>query len=141
MLIAQSFRYLCATALIAPLLSGLAIAQTPHSHAGEIGQRTELNRADISGAPNMEVIVSKSEYKPGERLPNHIHHGLEAAYVIQGADIELDNQKRSKLPTGASVLQLRDVAHGGFTVVGPNSLQLFTVHVVDKAKPLFDQVK
>lgn len=120
---------------------GTVAAQTPHAHSHEIGQRTELKRADVSGAPNMEVIVSKSEYKPGERLPTHIHHGLEAAYVIQGADIELGNQKRSTLPTGASVLQLRDVAHGGFTVVGPQSLQLFTVHVVDKDRPLFDQVK
>jgi hypothetical protein len=45
------------------------------------------------------------------------------------------------LTTGAPILNLRDVVHGGFKVVGPGNLILFTVHTVDKGKPLYDLVK
>ncbi|MFC6519202.1 hypothetical protein ACFQAT_04825 [Undibacterium arcticum] len=45
------------------------------------------------------------------------------------------------LETGTPILNLRDVPHGGFKVIGDGSLKLFTVHVVDKDKPLYDYVK
>jgi hypothetical protein len=45
------------------------------------------------------------------------------------------------LATGAPILNLRDVPHGGFKVVGPGTLKLFTTHIVDKGKPLYDWVK
>jgi hypothetical protein len=32
------------------------------------------------------------------------------------------------------------VKHGGFTVVGDTPLKLFTVHVVDKNRPLYEYV-
>jgi len=42
------------------------------------------------------------------------------------------------LPTGATAMNLRDVMHAGVTVVGDVPLKLFTVHIVDKGKPLYD---
>jgi len=104
-------------------------------------QRVERQRADLSGAPGMEVITSVGEYKPGESIDLHIHHGIEAAYVIQGAAIQAAGKAQTMLPTGASVMNLRDVKHGGFKVVGDTSLKLFTVHIVDKGKPLYDYSK
>lgn len=104
-------------------------------------QRVERQRADLSGAPGMEVIASVGEYRPGERIDLHIHHGIEAAYVVQGAMIEMPGKAPVMLPTGASVMNLRDVRHGGFTVVGDTSLQLFTVHIVDKGRSLYDYSK
>jgi len=101
-------------------------------------QRVERQRADLSGAPGMEVIMSVGEYKSGESIDLHIHHGIEAAYVIQGAAIEAPGRAPAMLPTGATVMNLRDVKHGGFKVAGDTSLKLFTVHVVDKGKPLYD---
>jgi hypothetical protein len=38
-------------------------------------------------------------------------------------------------------MNLRDVAHGGFKVVGDKTIKLLTVHIVDKGKPLYDPVK
>jgi len=35
-------------------------------------------------------------------------------------------------------VNLRDVEHGGWTVVGDTPLKVFTVHVVDKGKPLYE---
>jgi hypothetical protein len=42
------------------------------------------------------------------------------------------------LATATTVMNLRDVKHGGFKVVGDTSLKLFTVHIVDKGRPLYD---
>ncbi|MGA8514889.1 MAG: cupin domain-containing protein [Burkholderiaceae bacterium] len=104
-------------------------------------QRQEQKRADLSGAPGMEVIASVAEYKTGDSIGLHIHHGIEAAYVVQGAMVQAPGRDPSPLPTGASLLNLRDVKHGGFKVVGDTSLKLFTVHIVDKGKPLYDYTK
>lgn len=104
-------------------------------------QRIEQKRADLSGAPGMEVIASTAEYKKGESIDLHFHHGIEAGYVVQGASVQSPGKAPVMLATGASLLNLRDVKHGGFTVVGDVPLKLFTVHIVDKAKPLYDYSK
>ena len=104
-------------------------------------QRKEQKRADLSGAQGMEVIASTAEYKNGEAIDLHIHHGIEAAYVVQGASVQSPGKDPMPLPTGATLLNLRDVKHGGFKVVGDTSLKLFTVHIVDKGKPLYDYSK
>lgn len=49
-------------------------------------QRVEHKRGDLAGAPDMEVIVSTAEYKPGESIDLHLHHGAEAVYVIHGRE-------------------------------------------------------
>ena len=101
-------------------------------------QRVEQKRADLSGAPNMEVIVSTAEYKPGDIIGAHVHHGIEAGYVVQGAAVQLPGKDPMPMATGATLLNLRDIQHGGFKVVGDTPLKLFTVHIVDKGKPLYD---
>ena len=68
----------------------------------------------------------------------HIHHGVEAFYVIQGATVETPEGKQITLATGRGSMNLRDVPHAGFKVVGDKSLKLVTVHVVDKGRPLYD---
>lgn len=104
-------------------------------------QRVEQKRTDLSGAPGMEVIASIAEYKPGDTVDVHFHHGVEAAYVVQGASVQLPGKEPMTLATGSTTLNLRDVRHGGFKVIGDTSLKLFTVHVVDKGKPLYDYSK
>ncbi|MBR7799197.1 cupin domain-containing protein [Undibacterium sp. FT137W] len=106
-------------------------------------QRQEKQRVELpgpNGAPTgMEVISSVAEYKPGEGIDLHLHHGIEALYVVQGAQIQMPGKDPQTLPTGASLMNLRMVQHGGFKVVGDSSLKLFTVHIVDKSKPLYDK--
>ncbi len=103
--------------------------------------RKEMKRADLSGAPGMEVVGSIVEYKPGETMASHFHHGIETAYVIQGAMIQLAGKEASMLETGAVLMNLRDVVHGGFKVIGDKPLKLFTAHIVDKGKPLYAEPK
>jgi len=104
-------------------------------------QRIEQQRTDLTGAPDMEVIASILELKPGESADRHFHHGVEAFHVLQGAMVQAPGQDPTLLPTGLTSMNLRDVRHAGFTVVGDTSLRLFTVHIVDKGKPLYDYVQ
>ncbi len=115
------------------VVTGL-VAQT----SSDSPQRVEQKRTDLSGAPGMEVIASVAEYKPGDSIGLHSHHGVEAAYVLQGASVQLPGKDPMALATGATVLNLRDVKHGGYKIVGDTSLKLFTVHIVDKGEPLYD---
>ena len=117
-------------ALLAPLSEAFAVDLPPG--------RVELKRADLSGAPGMEVISSITEFKPGETVATHLHHGIEAGYVVQGAEIEAPGHAPSRIETGTPVFNLRDVVHGGYKVIGDTSLKIFAVHVVDKDKPLYD---
>jgi quercetin dioxygenase-like cupin family protein len=123
------------------LAAGIACIMAVAAQAQDSPQRKELRRVDLSGAPGMEVVSSISEFKPGDEFPRHLHHGVEAGYVVQGAMVQNPGQPPMMLATGAPILNLRDVVHGGFTVVGPGNLILFTVHTVDKGKPLYDWVK
>ena len=110
--------------------------------AQDYAGRKELKRTDLSGAPGMEVVVSVVEMKPGDKLPLHIHHGIETAYVLEGGMVEvLPGIPPDAMPTGTPIMSLRDVQHAGFTVVGDKTIKLFTVHIVDKGKPLYDYGK
>jgi quercetin dioxygenase-like cupin family protein len=86
--------------------------------------RVELKRADLPGAPGIEVISSITEFKPGETVATHLHHGIEAGYVIQGAEIEAPGKPPSRIETGASVFNLSEVVHGGYKVIGNTSLKI-----------------
>jgi quercetin dioxygenase-like cupin family protein len=128
--------------LAGTLLFGLGVATGLVAQtSSDSPQRVEQKRADLSGAPGMEVIASTAEYIPGQGVELHFHHGVEAAYVVQGARVQSPGQEARTIATGATVLNLRDVKHGGYKVVGDTSLKLFTVHVVDKGKPLYDYSK
>ena len=61
------------------------------AQAQDSPNRKEMKRADLSGT-KMEVILSTAEYKPGEMIPRHIHHGEEAFYVLEGATVEAGRQ-------------------------------------------------
>lgn len=115
------------------LWTGLA-AQTNTDSPNRVEQR----RVDLSGAPGMEIVASLIEIKPGESSALHFHHGVEVAYVIQGAQTQAPGEAPITRSTGSTLLNLRDARHGDFKVVGETPFRLFTVHVVDKGKPLYD---
>ncbi len=102
--------------------------------------RKELKRADLSGT-NMVVITSINEIPPGQSSMLHIHHGEEAFYVIDGGTIELPDGKQVPFATGVTNVNVRDVPHGAFKVVGDKPIKYLSVHIVDKDKPLYDTPK
>lgn len=119
------------------VLSASAVTVSAATGSSDLPERVELKRADLSGAPDMEVITSVSEFKKGESIPRHFHHGIETGYVLQGTMVQLPGKEPTMMETGTPILNLRDVPHAGFTVVGDVPLKLLTVHVVDKNKPLY----
>ena len=60
-------------------------------------------------------------------------------YVLEGGTIELPDGKQVPFPTGIAAVNVRDVPHGAFKVVGDKTVKLLTVHIVDKGKPLYDK--
>ncbi len=121
--------------------AAFAVAFASVAPAQDSAARKELKRADLSGAPGMEVISSITELKPGDEFPRHLHHGVEGGYVVQGSMIQMPGQAPTMLATGSPIFNLRDAVHAGYKVVGPGNLILYTTHVVDKGKPLYDWVK
>jgi quercetin dioxygenase-like cupin family protein len=114
-----------------------AVAFVSLTFAQDSPNRKEIKRSDLTGT-NMEVILSTAEYKPGETIARHIHHGEEAFYVLEGATVETPDGKQLQLATGTGSINRRDVPHAGFKVVGDKPLKLLTVHIVDKGAPLYD---
>jgi hypothetical protein len=108
--------------------------------AQEPPTRKELKRADLTGT-SMEVVVSIIEYKPGDTIVRHSHHGEETFYVLEGGDMELPDGKKGQFVIGAAGINMRDVLHGGAKIVGDKTVKLLTVHIVDKGKPLYEPAK
>ena len=108
------------------------------AHADDLTKRTIVKRANLGQAENMELIETVTESQPGAVVERHSHHGLEAVYVIQGSTIQSPDGKPVQLETGATMLNMRDVLHAGYKVIGNTSLKLFTVHVVDRNMPLYE---
>jgi quercetin dioxygenase-like cupin family protein len=82
------------------------------------------------------VIMGILEAPPGAVLPKHFHNGEEAFYVLEGAMTEMPGQAPSERVQGTGGINVREVPHAGYKVVGNKPLKLLTVHVVDKGKPL-----
>ena len=90
-----------------------------------------------AGAEHARRLLHRGRWAFGPGQYAVDHHGVEAAYVIQGASVRAPGKPAQTLATGATARNLRDVPHAGFTVEGPDSLKLFTVHVVDQGRPLY----
>jgi hypothetical protein len=72
------YRALIAFAIFgAGVVTGLGAAPSDDSPF-----RVEQKRTDLTGAPDMEVIASISEIKPGESSELHFHHGVEAGVFL-----------------------------------------------------------
>ena len=108
---------------------------------GDLPQRQELKRSNLTTSPDMEVITSISEIKKGETIPRHFHHGIETGYVLQGTMVQFPGHEPAMMQTGSAIMNPRDVPHAGFTVVGDEPLKLLTVHIVDRSKPLYEWVE
>src|ERR1700722_2609409 len=111
--------------LASSLLTSTAFAQN----------RTVLKTADLTGT-NMEIIIAVLEVPPGASIAKHTHPGEEAVYVLEGATLQTPDGKEVARPAGQAGVNVRDVPHGGYKVVGDKPLKLLTVHIVDKGKPM-----
>ena len=123
-------------AIILALVLTVGIAGMLPASAAEGIERTKLNRADLSGVDGVEVIVSFQRLQPGARMARHIHYGDETVYVLKGGSLEIPDGKIIPVVTGSTSRNIREVPHGGFMVAGEEYVEVLTIHIVDKGKPL-----
>jgi quercetin dioxygenase-like cupin family protein len=118
---------LAAAAFLVASIASAALADEP--------RRTVLKRADLTGT-NMEIIIAVLEVPPGNTIARHSHPGEEAVYVLDGATLRFPDGREVARPAGEAGVNVRDVPHAGYQVVGDKTLKLLTVHIVDKGKPM-----
>lgn len=120
------------------LLSAVFIST---STAEELGNRKEIKRSDLAGSPGMEVITSVIEFEPGFFIKRHFHYGIETGYFIQGGTLQPPGKEPITITAGTPFLTEDGVPHGGATVIGNETIKIFTVHIVEKGKPLYEWTK
>jgi quercetin dioxygenase-like cupin family protein len=98
-------------------------------------RRTVLKRSDLTGT-NMEIIVAVLDVPPGVAIARHVHPGEEAVYVLEGATLQFPDGREVSRPAGEAGVNVRDIPHAGYKVIGDKPLKLLTVHIVDKGKPM-----
>jgi quercetin dioxygenase-like cupin family protein len=125
------FRLATAAAIVmaSSLLTSTAFAQTAQTN------RTVLKTADLTGT-DKEIIIAVLEVPPGAFIARHTHPGEEAVYVLEGATLQMPDGNEIVRPAGQAGVNVRDVPHAGYKVVGDKTLKLLTVHIVDKGKPM-----
>ena len=127
-------------AIAALALAVSAFQTAPTQAEGEL-VRTELSRTDLSGSTTMEVIVARLEMLPGASIPRHFHLGDEHVVVVQGGPATLASGKVIEFATGAALHFPAGKVHGGFTASGEDPLIVYTMHIVEKGKPLMNLVE
>ncbi len=111
------------------------VASTIFAAFADEPKRTVLKRSDLTGT-NMEIIVAVLEVPPGVNIAKHSHPGEEAVYVLEGATLQFPDGREMSRPAGEAGVNVRDIPHAGYKVVGDKPLKLLTVHIVDKGKPM-----
>ena len=119
----------------------LGIGTVSLAHAIEGIERTELRRDVLTGKEGTAVIVVSQRFHPGAYMPRHTHHGDEFVYIIKGGTIEVPGPKLIPIKAGSSIRNVRDVPHGGFTVAGDKVIELISIYIVDKVRPLMEIIE
>ena len=119
----------CLVALWSLVPAPSAFAQAPEPH------RIVLKTADLTGT-DKEIIIAVLEVPPGVTIARHTHPGEEATYVLEGAKLQMPDGKEIDRPAGQAGVNVRDVPHAGYKVIGDKALKILTVHIVDKGKPM-----
>ena len=119
----------CLVVLWSLLLAPSVFAQAPEPH------RIVLKTADLTGT-DKEIIIAVLEVPPGVTIVRHTHPGEEATYVLEGARLQMPDGKEIDRPAGQAGVNVRDVPHAGYKVIGDKALKILTVHIVDKGKPM-----
>lgn len=115
------------------LALSLAAAAAGAGHA-QMGENwTILNRADFTGAANMEVRVGRIEIAPGMRIPRHSHPGDEHLIVVRGGPARTPDGTLIEFVDNTAINFPAGEVHGGLTVAGRSPLVFHSVLIVDKS--------
>ncbi len=103
-------------------------------------KRTILQRADDPASSKYEAIMGISEIPPGATSGKHRHPGIELAYILDGS-VELVHEGKPPVTIKAGEVTMN--LGGGVHVAtnrGSVPVKILTVYIVEKGKPLAEQV-
>jgi quercetin dioxygenase-like cupin family protein len=127
-----------AALLILALAQATAPSLTPQATPGIT--RTDLQQEDLS-IPGRQVIQTRVDFAPGATAPRHRHPGEEIIYVLSGTlEYQVEGQPIAILRAG-EVLFIPNGAVHSATNIGLNDASELATYVVEKGKPLVEQVK
>src|ERR1700744_459723 len=105
----------CLVVLWSLLFAPSAFAQSAEPH------RVVLKTADLTGT-DKEIVIAVLEVPPGAFIARHTHPGEEATYVLEGAKLQMPDGKEIDRPAGQGGVNVREVPHAGYKVVGDKAL-------------------
>jgi quercetin dioxygenase-like cupin family protein len=121
---------LCIAAAVLPL--SITAQQTT---APPTIKRTPLQKLDVPGSPNMEVITGTAEIVPNANIGRHTHFGAETGYVIEGTlTLLVEGKPPVTLKPGDSYQIPASAIHDA--KAGEGGAKVLAVYVVEKGKPL-----
>jgi quercetin dioxygenase-like cupin family protein len=94
-------------------------------------------RSDLQGVPGQEILITATDWAPGQRLPLHIHPGgHEFAYIVEGAlTFEVEGKSVTTVKAGEVNHVLPDIPHFGRND-GSVLAKTIVVRIKDKDKPV-----
>jgi quercetin dioxygenase-like cupin family protein len=131
---------LVAAAVITAFGLGLAADHLAFAQQQPSIKRTILQRADDPASAKYEAVMGISEIPPGGTSGKHRHPGVELAYVLEGA-VELVHEGKPPITVKAGEPTMNTV--GGIhtaTNRGTVPVKILTVYIVEKGKPMAEQV-
>ncbi|HEV8446711.1 MAG TPA: cupin domain-containing protein [Gemmatimonadaceae bacterium] len=103
-------------------------------------KRTILQRQDDPASSKYEAVMGISEIPPGGTSGKHRHPGIELSYVLDGS-VELTHAGKPPVTIKAGEATMNTL--GGIhtaTNRGTTPVKILTVYIVEKGKPLAEQV-
>ncbi len=102
----------------------------------------QILRSDLQGVPGQEIVITTTDWSPGQRLPLHFHPGgHEFAYVIEGAlTFEVEGQGTRTVKAGEINHVVPGVPHFGRNDTSAMARTL-VVRIKDKDEPITLDVK
>src|SRR5262249_46136108 len=117
--------------------SSAALAQGPAPEP----TRTIIQRRDLSGVPEREVIQAAVDFVPGALAPKHSHPGDEVVYVVEGRiEYQLEGESPITLTAGHGMFIPAGTPHTAKNVGTTGARELAT-YIVEKGKPLATPVQ
>lgn len=101
----------------------------------------QINRQDLTGTPNTEVIMAHQTIRPGGAIPPHTHNGDEHLVILEGGELTHVSGKVIPFKQGMTAFFPRGQVHAGLTNTGTTDIVMYNVYVVDKDKPLVNPVE
>ncbi len=121
----------CAMALA---LLGVSAAMAQSGGVMAVQQGPNTQNYDIPpGSKDQTVIITTRDFKPGETVGAHTHHGVEMTQVVQGSfEIFIQGRTPKVIKAGESFLVPRGIPHDGRPAAGSGPVHVAVTLVLDK---------